>query len=92
MKGESWWLSAVASRWAETSAGKGEGRLGLGHAVLLLPTISGKWGSALAEDDAKQLRFFIPPRDGGQEEKSSPGSPLKVPKPPPRYDFPAGLP
>jgi len=46
-------------------AGKGEGRLWLGHAVLLLPTVSVRWGSVLAEDDAKQLTFLLPPREGG---------------------------
>lgn len=91
VKGQSWWLSAAASRWADTSAGKGEGKLGLGLVVLLLPTISVRCGSALAEGDAKQLMFLLPSRDRGQEEKPSPGSPLKVPKPPLKHDLPAGL-
>lgn len=54
--------------------------------MVLFPTISVGWGSALAEDDAKQLMFIFPPRHGGQEEKSSPGSPLKMPKLPLKHD------
>lgn len=89
VKRQSRWLSAAASRQAETSAGKGEGGLGLGHVVLLLPTISVRCGSALAEDNAKELMFLFPSRDGRQEEKPSPGCPLKVPKPPLKHDLPA---